>query len=193
MTVVVVVSSYSRQEFLAGYETLATYVVPRSCKQISSDTEFDLYTVCLFRRCFDEFRNNAREKRYTVREVDTNSLAPQASDGKGALEEQFETVKVTFSKWCTVNFGEAIALWMHLKAIRVFVEAILRFGLPPNFLAAVLKPNPKKDKNLKAALYDLFGKLGGSGFGGGSEADELSSEFHPYVFLTIETDTGGKV
>lgn len=33
------------------------------------------------------------------------------------------------------NFGEVFSAWVHLKALRVFVESVLRYGLPPDFTA----------------------------------------------------------
>lgn len=33
------------------------------------------------------------------------------------------------------NFGEVFSTWVHLKALRVFVESVLRYGLPPDFCA----------------------------------------------------------
>ena len=29
-------------------------------------------------------------------------------------------------KWLKVNFGECFAAWIHVKALRVFVESVLR-------------------------------------------------------------------
>jgi hypothetical protein len=40
---------------------------------------------------------------------------------------------------CKVNFSEVFSTWLHIKALRVYVEAILRYGLPPNFQGMVLK------------------------------------------------------
>ena len=31
--------------------------------------------------------------------------------------------------------GEVFSAWVHICAIRLFVESILRYGLPPSFLA----------------------------------------------------------
>ena len=38
-------------------------------------------------------------------------------------------------RWLKNAFSECYGGWIHLKAIRVFVESILRYGLPPNFVA----------------------------------------------------------
>jgi hypothetical protein len=46
---------------------------------------------------------------------------------------------------------------MHMSVIRLFVESILRYGLPPQFQAAVVKPLPKMEARLRTALAANFG------------------------------------
>jgi V-type H+-transporting ATPase subunit C len=46
---------------------------------------------------------------------------------------------------------------VHLAVIRLFVESILRYGLPPQFQAAVVKPLPKMEARLRAVLLASFG------------------------------------
>ena len=46
---------------------------------------------------------------------------------------------------------------MHLIAIRMFVESILRYGLPPAYQAAVLIPADKAEPRLRTALNSAFG------------------------------------
>jgi len=47
---------------------------------------------------------------------------------------QNELVRITKSA-----FADAFQAWAHLKALRVFVESVLRYGLPPEFVSAVIK------------------------------------------------------
>ncbi len=37
------------------------------------------------------------------------------------------------------NFGEVFAAWIHVKVLRLHVESILHYGLPPTFLSVVLE------------------------------------------------------
>ena len=41
--------------------------------------------------------------------------------------------------WCKSSYSELFVSWVHIKAVRVFVESVLRFGLPVNFTAAFIK------------------------------------------------------
>jgi hypothetical protein len=53
--------------------------------------------------------------------------------------------------------AQAFSCYVHLAVIRLFVESILRYGLPPQFQAAVVKPLPKMDARLRAVLLASFG------------------------------------
>ena len=44
--------------------------------------------------------------------------------------------------------------------MRLFVESILRYGLPPQFLAALMKPVPKTAVKLRKVLAQSFGGSG---------------------------------
>lgn len=55
---------------------------------------------------------------------------------------------------------QAFSAWIHICAIRLFVESILRYGLPPRFLAVLMKPSPKGVSKLRKALASTFGSKG---------------------------------
>ena len=54
------------------------------------------------------------------------------------------------------------------QALRVFVESVLRYGLPVNFQAMVLLPQKKTTKKLRETLNQLYEHLDSSGASGGS-------------------------
>jgi hypothetical protein len=54
---------------------------------------------------------------------------------------------------------QAFSSWIHICAVRLFTESILRYGLPPKFLAAVLKPG-KAENKLRSALGTIFSSGG---------------------------------
>ena len=37
------------------------------------------------------------------------------------------------------NWGEAVQAWVHVLALRVFVETVLRYGLPLSFVCGLIK------------------------------------------------------
>ncbi|KAJ1077759.1 hypothetical protein K5549_011086 [Capra hircus] len=63
-------------------------------------------------------------------------------------------------RWLKVNFSEAFIAWIHIKALRVFVESVLRYGLPVNFQAVLLRPHKKScTKRLREVLNSVFRHL----------------------------------
>ncbi|GJW01782.1 V-type proton ATPase subunit C [Tanacetum coccineum] len=66
VTLIAVVPKYSQKDWLSSYETLTTYVVPRSSKNLHEDNEYAIYTVTLFNRDADNFRTKARERGFQV-------------------------------------------------------------------------------------------------------------------------------
>uniref|UniRef100_A0A4W6CFL2 V-type proton ATPase subunit C n=2 Tax=Lates calcarifer TaxID=8187 RepID=A0A4W6CFL2_LATCA len=64
--------------------------------------------------------------------------------------------KGIFVRWLKVNFSQVFIAWIHLKALRVFVESVLRYGLPVNYQALLLQTDRKRSKKLREELASLF-------------------------------------
>ncbi|KAK9825342.1 hypothetical protein WJX74_010994 [Apatococcus lobatus] len=191
-TLFVIVGKHTKKDWLENYETLSDYVVPRSSKVIWEDNEYSLVTVSLFKRVVDTFKNNARAKGYQVRDYQFDQAAHKRDqESSSHIKEDLETKRGQLEEWSTTAYGEAFSAWIHICAIRLFTESILRYGLPPKFLAAIMKPNPKFAQKLRKALAGLFSasenKLyDGDVGGGGMPAAE--GEMYPYVSFTISID-----
>jgi V-type H+-transporting ATPase subunit C len=80
------------------------------------------------------------------------------------------------------HYGDAYVAWMHIKVIRVFVEAVLRYGLPVDFTAVLYKVHQNKEGDLMNAL-DKF--LGGASKDD-VDMDDDGEEFHAFVLLKFE-------
>ncbi|KAL0083947.1 hypothetical protein J3Q64DRAFT_1737404 [Phycomyces blakesleeanus] len=145
-----------------SYETLAPMVVPRSSVKIAEDDEFGLFTVTVFQRAAEDFAQKAREERFIVRDFkyDEDALKQQ----QGELEESKITVneqQAELVRLARTNFGEVFGAWVHLKALRIFVESVLRYGLPPDFTAVSILALPKYEKKVDEVLVAQYGRLGG--------------------------------
>lgn len=58
------------------------------------------------------------------------------------------------------SWSDVFVAWMHIKAMRLFVESVLRFGMPPSFAAFIL--SPKGDQTLaRKSLAETLGKQAG--------------------------------
>ncbi|XP_042789610.1 V-type proton ATPase subunit C 2 isoform X3 [Panthera leo] len=181
VTLLVIVPKPSYAQWQKTYESLSDMVVPRSTKLIAEDNEGGLFTVTLFRKVIDDFKTKAKENKFTVREFyydekeikrEREELSRLLSDKK----QQYQTSCVALKKgsstfpdhkvqgpllrWLKVNFSEAFIAWIHIKALRVFVESVLRYGLPVNFQAVLLQPHKKSStKRLREVLNSVFRHL----------------------------------
>ncbi|XP_072768692.1 V-type proton ATPase subunit C 1-A isoform X1 [Nerophis lumbriciformis] len=216
VTMLVVVPKTSFADWQKTYETLAEMVVPRSTKMLFEDNDSGLFSVTLFRKALDDFKHKARENKFTVRDfhyneeemkADKEEMTRLSTDKKKQFVWQHLVspcltcagVLLTFCcllqgplvRWLKVNFSEAFIAWIHIKALRVFVESVLRYGLPVNFQAMLLQPNKKNMKKLREVLYELYKHLDSSAAIIDASMDipglNLSQqEYYPYVYYKVD-------
>lgn len=191
VTLLAIVPKYSQKDWLSSYETLTTYVVPRSSKKLYEDNEYALYTVTLFGRVSDNFKTGARERGFQIREFEYSTEAQE--NRKQELEKLIQdqdNLRSSLLQWCYASYGEVFSSWMHFCAVRVFTESILRYGLPPSFLAAALAPPVKSEKKVRSLLEQLCGNVNSiywkaedeAGVVGGVGVD---TEAYPYASFTV--------
>ncbi|KAJ3188827.1 hypothetical protein HDU85_004541 [Gaertneriomyces sp. JEL0708] len=176
-TLIVAVPKSSINEWINSYETLTAMVVPRSTQKIAEDDEFALFTVTVFQRVIDEFTNKAREHRYSVREFKWDQQAMAAE--RKQLAELGATEREQWSsllRLCKTNFSDAYACYIHLTALRLVVESVLRYGLPPNFQPMLIKPKAKQERKTRDVLNRMFAKLGGAAAGKDTADDQAIEE-----------------
>uniref|UniRef100_M4AVS9 V-type proton ATPase subunit C n=1 Tax=Xiphophorus maculatus TaxID=8083 RepID=M4AVS9_XIPMA len=153
LTTLLVVVSEKYLQWEKSYESLSEFVVPRSSRKIFEDGDGGIFTVTLFKRAVCKFKAKAQES-FIVRDYSFD------------VEErkQQEIMKLTvhkkdqygiFVRWLKVNFTQVFIAWIHLKALRVFVESVL-YGLPVNYQALLLETDRKRSKKLKEELSSLF-------------------------------------
>ncbi|XP_015263268.1 PREDICTED: V-type proton ATPase subunit C 2 [Gekko japonicus] len=194
ITLLVVVPKSSYTQWQKTYESLSDMVVPRSTKMIAEDGEGGLFTVTLFRKVMEDFKAKARENKFIVREF--------YFDEKELKYEREEMMKLASDKkqqygpllrWLKVNFSEAFVAWIHIKALRVFTESVLRYGLPVNFQTMLLQPSKRSAKRLRDVLNAVFKHLDEVAAASIMDASmdipglQLSSqEYYPYVYFKID-------
>jgi len=177
-------------------------VVPGSLQKIDSDMDSTLYAVTILKGQYEagyfegddfqpgtkvdfeqEFAKACKEKRFFMREFAYDPA--QSSKSAMALEQlqvEVDGMKSGLMRWCKTHYGEAFVAWMHIKVIRVFVESVLRYGLPVDFTAVLYKVFPGKDAELTSALDK---NLSAANTGDDDEPDE-EDDYHDFVLLKFE-------
>jgi V-type H+-transporting ATPase subunit C len=147
------------KSFNAKYESLTQNVVPRSSQKLAQDDEFSLYTVTLFRRDIPEFTHRCRELKlasfdcvYIDGSPETsNTATPNSAARPRNITKQVKSkrnygythhsqlIQNELVRTAKSAFSDTFQAWTHLRAIRIYVESVLRYGLPPEFVSAIIK------------------------------------------------------
>lgn len=177
-------------------------VVPGSVKLVKEDAESFLFTLTILKSQYEAgyydgddfqpgnkvdflegFEKACRTKRYILRDFTFDPA--QASKSALMVEElqvEVDGMKSGLNRWCKTHFGEAFVAWMHIKVIMVFVESVLRYGLPVDFTAVLYKIQPGKDIEFVKALDQNLGE----GKKDEVDADDDGEEYHEFVLLKFE-------
>ncbi|KAF2636964.1 ATPase, V1 complex, subunit C [Massarina eburnea CBS 473.64] len=191
------------KDFLKSYESLTPMVVPRSATQVAADDEFNLFAVVTFKKHSAEFVHKCREKRWTPRdykykqggkEEEAKEANQLAADAQKLWNEALRLGRTGYS--------ESAMIWIHVLTLRVFVETVLRYGLPLDFVCGLVQTNAKLAKKAKANLDESYSYLGGNAFGRDSKgrikkddsstandmqtAGHTDQEYSAYVYYEFE-------
>ncbi|KAK4458901.1 putative vacuolar ATP synthase [Cladorrhinum samala] len=165
-THLIAVPTNARKDFLHSYETIAPMVVPRSSVQVAQDDEFTLFAVTTFKKFSAEFLQKCREQKWTPRQY------KYVEGGKEEEQRELDRVAREAKKvWseallqARTGWSEIVMTWAHVMTLRVFVETVLRYGLPLDFVSALVKTTPKQARKVKTNLDSSFSYLGGNAFG----------------------------
>lgn len=195
-TVLVVVPKSLNSEWHTTYEKLTDMIVPRSCIEITSDSEHLLYAITLFTKVVDEFRTKAREKKFIMRDFkyDECLMQKEKQDFK-RLEQELKNQKGPLLRWLRINFGEVFIAQTHIKILRIFVESVVRYGPSAVLNANTICLPTKKQKKIKEILGSIYAHLDSSvGSVSMAEAQEvpglniLGQEYYTYVFCKLVLD-----
>eukprot|EP00956_Cyclotella_meneghiniana_P002987 scaffold3655_cov51-Cyclotella_meneghiniana.AAC.1 len=183
------------------HKTKGSPVVPGSLTKVTSDNDSTLFMITILKGMYeagyyegdefipgtkidleDAFSKVLREKRYVVREFNYDpSLQGKAGMALEQLQVEVDNMRSGLTRWCKTHYGEAFVAWMHIKVIRVFVESVLRYGLPVDFTAVLYKVTSGKEVALVESLDKTFGKAKDK-----SEEDLDEEEYHDFVLIKFD-------
>lgn len=115
-------------------------VVPRSSIEVARDEEFTLFAVTTFKKHSAEFQHKCREMRWTPRDykyVEGGKEEERKEVERVARDERKvwgEALRLSRTGW-----SESVMIWIHVLTLRVFVETVLRYGLPLDFVCGLVK------------------------------------------------------
>lgn len=176
-------------------------VVPGSLQKVHADDDSVLYVVTILKGQYEagyfennefqqgtkidfeaEFTKACKEKRYIVRDFEWDpTQASKSSVVLEKLEVEVEGMQAALTRWCKNHFGDVFVAWMHIKVIRVFVESVLRYGLPVDFTAVLYKVHQNKEGELIGALDKHLGSAMNA-----DDGDDGDEDYHDFVMLKFD-------
>jgi V-type H+-transporting ATPase subunit C len=167
-------------------------VVPQSARKMGEDDEFMLYSIVVFKKGLELLKNVCRQERYTIRahQFDPGEEA-RSKETRKKLTAERKKKYVNAVATTKSSFSDTFMIWIHIKAMRVFVEVVLRFGLPVNFQSFLIRPKKGTDKRLReslGAMYKHLAKAESNAKKGEDDEATLSQfgQFFPYVYFEVD-------
>lgn len=128
------------KDFLKSYEQISPMVVPRSAQLLAKDDEFQLFVVTTFKKYSSDFVHKCREHRWTPRDMKFTDGGRKAEQQElQRLEKEERRVWGEALRLGRTGYSDAMMGWIHVLTMRVFVETVLRYGLPLAFVSGIVR------------------------------------------------------
>ncbi|ORC92645.1 vacuolar ATP synthase subunit c [Trypanosoma theileri] len=157
ITLFVAVPLPLQKEWVETYWSLNEFVCPQSNRVVAEDKEYVLNSIVAFRKAMDDIKMACRKKRCIVRDVegvDDLSVAEMKE-----LTQKAEKERKTLYTVLWQQYSVCYVAWVHVKALRVFVESLLKYGLPPRCISVVLQVDAKKEGEIRKKIAQLYPNL----------------------------------
>lgn len=114
--------------------------MPRSAVEIAKDDEFTLFSVVTFKKTSTDFIHKCREKRWTPRDYKYKEGGKEEEAKEASqLEQDSKKLWGETLRLGRTGYSESAMIWVHVLALRVFVETVLRYGLPLDFICGLVQ------------------------------------------------------
>lgn len=175
--------------FQENYEKILEHAaVPRSLKflELEDKEGYQLHRVVVLSSKVENYITEARKHGFTLKKF-AYDLEKYREEQmlKTKLENKIDTLKSSLSSRSYYAFSELFIALMHLKVMRTFIDGVLRFGIPPNFFLAVVRPNRGLEKRVQAALNDTFADASMKEMYGSKEETNDTEDFFSYVCISL--------
>jgi V-type H+-transporting ATPase subunit C len=186
VTLFVAVPKSHYEEWGKTYTKLHDFVVPKSSTVVASDNEIVLCSLVVFKKAAEDVKLQCRKLKYVVRDVVGGE---ELSENEVVeLEKKAAADKAKLTLLLAQQYTHCFVAWIHAKAVRVFVESMLRFGLPPKFVPVLIAADAKKEDDIRSKLAQLYqdyaNKYQKGEEGGVVDAGALVHDY-PYVCLKV--------
>lgn len=103
---------------------------------------------------------------------------------KSQLTIELNTLNMKLLRESKAFFDDLFQALIHLKIMRVFIDGVLRFGIPPKFSICIMKWEKNKDKKIRDALTSNFAEEHLMDVYG-EKVDNQDEDYFPYILSEI--------
>lgn len=158
-------------------------VVPKSARYLGPEDKDgnQLWRVTVMRNQAADYQKVLKKNGYQAQMFDYDAeqyMADRKLEAKLKVDNQ--TLNDKIMKTTYHNFNNLFQSLLHLKIMRTFVDGVLRFGIPPKFFMAIVKPNKNMDKKIMDRLEVNFREEHLKDMYGAKE-DAQDEDFFPYI------------
>lgn len=199
-TLAVIIPRGADKDFLSCYERFAENVVPMSAQKFrirefgkESDIEDkdgnSLWRVVMFKSAVEPFKKACREhpRRFVCKDVNySRANFDRLQNQRAQIAKQVEHQHNLVTGLYAAAWSDVFIAMMHIKAMRVFVEGVLRFGIMSRFACFLVTPRSGQGDSARRALAKHLGKAGGAlGQNMGADLQDDGDEYFPYVSFSF--------
>lgn len=173
-------------------------VIPMSAKKVDEDKEYEMYRVICLKQAKKAVSVIYREQRHSIRDLEEGWDRPdndlnESNVQKAKVDKDLKRHQKRLFAVSKHFYSTSFEQWAHLKAIRLFVEAVLRYGLPVRYTFAIVKVNRGSLKTIHTRLSKQFAQLRSSAMDQDEKKSNknqidftgMSDSYRPYVFTEI--------
>jgi len=188
-SMIAIVHKSKEKEFLASYESiLENVVVPKSAIDLKQEDKdgHKLFRFVIFQHSVEQYINEARRQSIVCKRFIYNKEQYDEDEKrKTQLEQRMDFQRNNLGQRCYYAFSELFMALMHLKVMRTYIDAVLRFGIPPKFFLGIIEPNKGKDKNIIDAMIKQFAEPSmAEMYGAGADVGD-QEDFFPIVLIHL--------
>ena len=189
--VIIVVPKNKVEFFNSNYEDVREGVVPKSARDLKQEDKEGnrLIRVVVMENSFDTFITKCKSQiGFLARVFNYNEEKyKQELEEAKVVEGKLNKLTGKLEKRCYYTFSELYVSLIHLKAMRAYIDGVLRFGIPPKFLLTVVNVKHGYDKKLLKGLTDLFVSTKERDMYGSKEEIGDTEDFYPFVYVPISS------
>lgn len=153
---------------------------------IDDKDQNNVYRVVVYKAQADDVMKALRRKGYTSRTFTYDKPTwERENQERGILKEEVANLTQTLMRAATGSFQQLFVALMHLKVVRVYIDGVLRFGIPPKFYIGIVMPKKGAEK---AILTDMCAVLAEESmkemYGEKQDAND-NEDYWPFVCVNL--------